>query len=169
VREQLQREQEELQQWQRQLTEREQKQPQSALEPEAPTLPASPGEQRVCPYGHARSAGDTTFESCVEVFAKTKEYRDRTWQAGRLVANHGMVRGRHYKLTYQEDYPDQWPPRWVGGSWIGEFVGETDTHYELNAGTYAGGGSLPKHWVYEIIEVPVGHAMFISRLQGPRR
>jgi hypothetical protein len=84
-----------------------------------------------------------------------------------------MVIGRHYKLTYQEDwphqYPDRWPPKHVGASWIGEFTGETETHYQLSAGAYGGSGSLQKDWVYEILEVPVGHAMFIQRLQGPGR
>jgi hypothetical protein len=171
VREQIQREQEELRQWQHQQKEREQtaqqQEQQAEPRPGPPTVP--PGEPRVCPFGHAHLAGDTTFESCVDVFDKIREYRDRSWQAARLAANHGMLVGHHYKLTYQEDWPNQWPPKYVGGSWIGEFTGETETHYTLSAGPYAGGGSLPKHWVYEILEVPVGHAMFIQRFQGPGR
>jgi hypothetical protein len=171
VREQLQREQDELRQWQQQQKEHEratqQDEPQPRSEP--PTAPAIPEEPRVCRFGHTHVAGDTTFESCSEVFDKIKEYRDRTWQAVRLAANHGMLVGRHYKLTYQEDWPHQWPPKHVGASWFGEFTGESETEYQINAGTGQGSGSLPKHWVYEILEVPVGHAMFIQRFQGPGR
>jgi hypothetical protein len=82
-----------------------------------------------------------------------------------------MVIGRHYKLTYHEDYPDQWPPMWVGGSWVAEFTGENETQYLLKAGpgAYIGSASLPKDWVYEIFEVPVGHPLSIYKLRGPLR
>jgi hypothetical protein len=168
VREQIQREQEELRQWQEQ---KQAQTPQAEPQPEPPTAPANPGEPRVCPFGHTHDAGDATFDGCVQVFDRNKEYRDRTWQAARLATHHGMVPGRHYKLTYQEDYPERGVPNpgQVGASWFGEFTGETDTHYEISAGPHGGGGSLPKHWVYEILEVPVGHPMFIQRFRGPGR
>jgi hypothetical protein len=79
--EQLQREQEELHQWQQQQQEPNhvaQRQAQSVSRPEQALSPANAGEPRVCPFGHAHVAGDTTFESCVEVFNAIKEYRDRT-------------------------------------------------------------------------------------------
>jgi hypothetical protein len=177
VREQWQHEQDELHAWQQQQNQRQAQAAQQQQPPPAPPgPPANPGDTRICAFGHAHAAGDTTFESCLEVFDKMKEYRDRTFQAARLAANHGMVIGRHYKLTYQEDYPfnqapNQWPPMSVGGAWVAEFTGETDTQYQLAAGPHSqlSSGSLPKHWVYEILEVPVGHPMFIQKLRGPRR
>jgi hypothetical protein len=134
----------------------------------AAAAPTNPGDPRVCPFQHLHAAGDTTFDSCVKVFTADKEYRDRVWQAVRLAANHGMVIGRDYKLTYQEDWPGHWPPKHVGGSWIGEFTGETDTEYILNTGPQ-GGGSIRKEWVYQILEVPVGHPMYTPRIRGPGR
>jgi hypothetical protein len=170
VREQLQREQEELRQWQeQQQAQTPPTEPES--QPEAPTVSWHPGEPRECPFGHAYVAGDTTFDGCVKVFDRNKEYRDRTWQAARLAAHHAMVVGSHYKLTYQEDYPEYGPPSpgHVDASWFGEFTGETDTDYQISAGPHGGGGSIPKHWVYEILEVPVGHPMFTQRFRGPGR
>jgi hypothetical protein len=80
-----------------------------------------------------------------------------------------MLVGRHYKLTYQEDWPRSWPPSDFGGAWVGEFRGETETDYEISAGPYGGGRSTPKHWVYEILEVPVGHPVCTHRFRGVGR
>lgn len=77
-----------------------------------------------------------------------------------------MVVGRHYKLTYQEDWLSQgvWPPKAVGASWVGEFQGETeDGQYRITA--ERGGGALRKDWVYEILELPVGHPTMIQSWQ----